>query len=341
MTTPGTPVSLGNGCAVSDRFLIIVGFPDETAGSDTPVSRIFYLNLDSETIFTYQDWVGETIVSACLRRPLGSTLRAGCFLSEEGRVELINSSEHLSEMVDDRDSPSGSFRSLHEAGRTLFACGFGGQLYRRLSGGWEAIDGGLRDRAELNMRKELGLGEFEGDAPPDFENIIALGNENSDFTRVEGLSEEDLYLCGLRGLIGHRDRARLELIASPTEDHLLDIHCVSSDRVLIVGYYQTLLIGNSRAGFSIAHQSDTAITFYSVRQFRDEVYVGTTSGLRKFNGKSFEIVHVPSAGLDDTTVIQQLDSVSDDCLWIIGDRHVFRYDGSEYEKIELLDNKQY
>ena len=339
MMTPGTPVSLGNGCAVSDRFLIIVGFPDETSGSDTPVSRIFYLNLDSQTLFTYQDWVSQTIASVCLRRPLGSSLRAGCFLSEEGRIEIVNSSEHLSEAVDDRASPHGSLRSIHEAGQTLFACGFGGQFYRRSSGGWEAVDGGLRDKAERNIRKELGLGEFESDAPLGIEERLALGNQSPDFTRVEGLSERDVYVCGLRGLIGHWDGSRLALISSPTDEHLLDIHCVSADRVLIVGYDQTLLVGSARDGFSTVHESDTAITFYSVRQFRGEIYAGTTSGLRKFDGRSFEVIRAPSAGLDETTVIQQIDSVSEDCLWIIGDRHVFRYDGFKFERVELPDNQ--
>ena len=73
--TPGTPGSLGNGVAVSDRFLIMVGFPDETAGRDEGLTRIFYLNLGSATPFTYQDWAGETVVCACLRRQRGDVRR--------------------------------------------------------------------------------------------------------------------------------------------------------------------------------------------------------------------------------------------------------------------------
>ncbi|MBB4481144.1 hypothetical protein [Rhizobium etli] len=339
MSTPGASVSLGNGFAVSSRFLIIVGFPDETSGLDNPVTRIFYLNLDSQTRFTYQDWAGETVVSACLRRPLGVVLRAGCFLSEEGRVEILNSTEHLSEDVDPRKNAYGSLRSIQEAGEILFACGLGGQLYRRSTNGWEAVDGGLRDKSERRMRKELGIGEFAGEDPRGAEDRIALGKESPDFTRVDGSSERDVYVCGLRGLIGYFDGSHLALLSSPTGEHLVDIHCVSHDRVLIVGYYQTLLIGNARSGFAVAYESNAAITFYSVREFRGEIYVGTTAGLRKFNGSKFEVVSDASAGLDDKTVIQQIDSVTDECLWLIGDRHVFRYDGVKAEKIELPDNR--
>jgi hypothetical protein len=36
--------------------------------------------------------------------------------------------------------------------------------------------------------------------------------------------------------------------------------------------------------------------------------------------------------------VQQIDSVSDNCLWIIGDRHVYRYDGGTITPFVHPDN---
>jgi hypothetical protein len=335
MTTPGTPVSLGNGVAVSNRFLIIVGFPDETAGRDEGLTRIFYLNLDSATLFTYQDWAGETVVSACLRRQRGDLRRAGCFLSEEGRVEILNSAEHLSETIDETH---GSFRSIQEVGRTLFACGFGGQLYQRADSGWKPIDGGLRDQSSQLLDRQFGLGDFSGQGRPSFDEQLSLGEEIPNFNCVDGSDENDVYVCGLDGVIGHHDGTKLKLLEPPTGEHLLDIHCVNANKVIMSGYRQTLLVGNVRDGFKVLHESDRDITLYSVREFQGEIYAGTTAGLRRFRGGKFEAVIDPAARFDETTVVQQIDSVDDNYLWIVGDRHIFRYDGKTVEKIKHPDN---
>ncbi|MBP1881655.1 hypothetical protein [Agrobacterium rubi] len=337
--TPGTPVSLGNGFAISSRFLIIVGFPDETSESDTPLTRIFYLNLDGKTLFTYQEWPGETVVSACLRRPTESRTRAGCFLSDNGRIQILNSNEHIKENLNVDPNNFGSMRSIQEIGETLYACGFGGQVYRRWNTGWEAIDGGLEDQSKRTMREELGIGEFANQPILDIEKQLELSKQRPNFTKIDGLSESDAYLTGLNGTIMHYNGSMLSRLSSPTDVHLLDIHCVNPDRILMVGYSQTLLIGSATGGFSVAHESDDPLTFYSVREFRNEIYFGTTAGLRRFTGSGFEVVHEPSSGLDASTVIQQIDSVDDECLWIVGDRHICRYDGVNFKKIELVDNK--
>ena len=52
-----------------------------------------------------------------------------------------------------------------------------------------------------------------------------------------------VYVYGLNGVIGHHDGSKLKLLESPTAEHLLDIHCVSADRVIVSGHRQTLLVG--------------------------------------------------------------------------------------------------
>lgn len=157
-----------------------------TAARDIPVTRIFYLNLDNPTPFTYQNWDGETVVSACLRKPRGDVKRARCFLSEEGRVEILNSSEHLSEIIDEREDMYGSFRSILEIGRTLFACGYGGQLYKRADDGWQPIDGGMRDQSRMHLDRQFGLGSFANQKRPAFQEQMRLSKETPNFNCVDG-----------------------------------------------------------------------------------------------------------------------------------------------------------
>jgi hypothetical protein len=224
-------------------------------------------------------------------------------------------------------------------GRSLYACGYGGQLYSRDDHGWRAIDGGLHEQSRAALNKQLGLGGFGSQGAADFGEQIRLAEQTPNFNRVDGADESDVYVCGLNGIIGYHNGSTLKILESPTEVHLLDIHCVSKDRIIMSGYHETLLVGSAQTGFEIIHQSDKNINLYSVRQFQGEIYAGTTSGLRRLRGNKFEVVIDAEAKLNEATVIQQIDSVDDDWLWIISDRHIYRYDGARAERIPHPDNE--
>jgi hypothetical protein len=336
-----TNVQLGNGCSVSDRFLIAVGFP-HTLGPDERGTRIFYLNLDLKEKWNHRDWPNQTVVSVCLRSPSSDVKRAGVALSDWGYVEIANSSEESIEQIsnvkkDDVANFAHGVRQITEVDGKLFVCGYYGQIYRRDADGWKIVDKYIRDVALRNLKGQYDLHEIQKNYLENLENK-ELEDQTLHFNSVGGISENSIYCCGLDGAIIHFHNGQSHKIISNTKENLLDMHCVSEDDIIISGNWQTLLRGNAKDGFSLLHSSNTRINFYSVRKFQNDIYVGTTQGLLRFNGSGFDTLRQSDVGLDETTVVQQIDSVSDNYLWIVSDRHVFRFDGQNVERFDHPDN---
>ncbi|WP_331688350.1 hypothetical protein [Consotaella aegiceratis] len=223
-------------------------------------------------------------------------------------------------------------RDIAEVGETLFCCGYGGQIYRRDATGWRDVAPALRGSG-FDTASPSQSGEDSG--------VLSLYRslrQTVNLEAIDGSGQNDVYSCGLAGQIYHSSGRAWHSVPSPTDENLLDLHCVSSEEIIISGYNETLLRGNARQGFSVLHGPGNPIQFYSVRQFQGDIYVGTTQGLRRFNGTGFDVVRDGRAAIDETTVIQQIDSVSDNYLWIIGDRHVYRFDGQKVERFLHPDN---
>jgi hypothetical protein len=337
-------VQLGNGCAVSDRFMIVVGFPDTTPPQER-YSRLFYFNLDLPERWNHRDVPNQTIMSVCLRKPAPRVLRAGCAVSDEGYVEIVNSNEEIIEKIPGaglRDLEQGMpmigyLKDINEVGSTFFACGSFGQIYRRDLKGWTAIDGGLVEQSrtieERINHRQATTGDY-GYLRKNVEDAKA----QAQLDEIGGSSESDVYTCGMYGHLYHFNGKEWRKLNSGTSEHLLGMHCVSEDEVIISGYAQTLLKGNAQKGFQLLHQANTDMKFWSVRKFQNQIHVATAQGLRRFNGSDFDVIRNLQIGFDETTVIQQIDNVSDNYLWIVGDRHVFRYDGEIVEKFQHPDN---
>lgn len=324
--------------------MIIVGFPDATP-PDERYSRLFYFNLDLAERWNHRDVPNQTIMSVCLRKPAPGVLRAACAVSDEGYVEIVNSNDETIEKIPGaglRDLEQGMpiigcLKDINEVGATIFACGSFGQIYRRDPKGWTAIDGGLVKQAR-KIGKRI---EQRRATPCDYRYLqrnVEDAKAQAQLDEIGGSSEADVYTCGMYGHIYHFNGDEWRKLNSGTSEHFLGMHCVSRDEIIISGYGQTLLRGNAREGFDLLHQASTDMKFWSVKKFKNHIYVGTTQGLRMFNGSGFDIVRQANVGFDETTVVQQIDSVSDNYLWIVSDRHVFRYDGEHVEKFEHPDN---
>lgn len=338
MANNQVPVQLGNGCVVTDDMLYIAGFPDALS-EETRFTRLFHLVAGDPPSWGHQDWNGESTVALCLKRKRADVAGAGCAMSDEGYLRLSNSAGERVERIPGaglRDIEPGKpligkVRGVAEVGKALFVCGYGGQIYRRDDdSGWSDIAPALRNSGFDQS------GRADGSS-----NVVQLFNsirQAINLEAIDGTSENDIYTCGLAGKIYHFDGTAWNRLASPTSENLLDLHCVSLDEVWISGYNQTLLRGNARQGFSVVHDGGDSVQFYSVRKFQDKVYIGTTQGLWRFNGRAFDIVEDRAAGFGGTTVVQQIDSVSDNYLWIIGDRHVYRYDGERITPFLHPDN---
>ncbi|UGX87053.1 hypothetical protein [Phyllobacterium meliloti] len=338
------PTTLGNCCAVNDRFLIVVSFPHSVA-QDEVYTRLFYLNLDHPELWQHRDLPGETIVSVCLRKEREGIKRAGCALSNEGLVEIANSSEEIREKIPDagiRDLEPGRpilgyVNNIKEIDGQLFVCGSSGQIYRRDPDKWQAIDGGLVAKSQSIQSRIAQRDNVRRDNERLRDNVKDQ-LDIPELIAIDGLNVDGVYTVGLGGQLYYFDGRVWNKQNTSTKEHLLDLHCVSDDEVIVSGYRQTLLSGNARDGFQLLHESNEDIKFWSVRKFQGEIYVGTVQGLRRFNGSTFDIIRQSDIGFDETTVIQQIDSVSDSYLWIVGDKHAFRYDGKIVQKFLHPDN---
>jgi hypothetical protein len=337
-------VQLGNGCAVMDDYLAVAGFPVEV-GKDERFTRIFFLSFQIPSFWGHRDWSNQTVVSLCLRAEKTNEKRAVCSLSNEGFVRYTNSTEEIIEKIpgaglrdlEDGMPIVGYVQGIAEVGGTLFVCGGFGQTYRRGSDGWKAIDGGLVARASA-LQSEY-LNDLQSGRDTFEEKKVATRREGQPmFNEIAGFSETDVYTCGMYGHLYHFNGKGWQKTDSGTSEHLLGMHCVSPDEIIIAGYGQTLLSGNALDGFRVLHHQKTNTTFWSVRKFQGQIFVATAEGLWRFNRTGFDVIRNRDIGFDETTVLHKLDSVSDNYLWIVSDRHVFRYDGEIVERFQHPDN---
>lgn len=336
------PVKFANACAASDDIFLIATIPDGLPDGGE-FTRLYYLNPSTEDVWHYRDWPNHEVVSVCLRRAREGLSRAGCALTGNGDIELANSTDQHYEKITGAglagERAFGDLTRIREIGSSLFACGGSGQVYTRHDGDWTPIDDGL-------VARDGNLFELpQSDTPI---SNAALRRLTQSFRRVpnfndiDGVDEEDLYVCGNGGNLFHYDGLSWTKIDLDTDATLTAMHCVSADEIWIVGQDGIILFGNARSGFRRLSGFVPAANIWSVRHFQGQVYLGTSRGLYRLDGPSPTLIR--RGRLNEMTRIVSIDSIdsfSDTILWIATDRHAFRYDGDDFAFFEHQDNVSY
>jgi hypothetical protein len=240
--------------------------------------------------------------------PERNTLHA---LSDQGDVDTrgvgVASSEKIKDAGTYLTGELGAVVQIRKIGRHLYVCGYQGQVYRREEGGWVHFDDGLLDR------------EIE---------VSALH-----LLSIDGTSDEDIYVVGMRGRVCHFDGSRWAELVSPTNVHLHRVRCVSRDEVYICGK-SGVFLKKTPQGFEDHSVPDLDEDFWGIEHYKGKVYLATLSGLYEFDGSSVEPV---DTGLEPPIAGYRLDA-RDGVLWSFGVDDLAWYDGSSWTRVVDPDN---
>ena len=205
----------------------------------------------------------------------------------------------------------------------LYACGYGANVFRRTHGKWEIFNAGL---------KALDFGDYlkQGMSVP--EALDAEKKTQRNIRTLDGLSQNNLFCAGWRGIIFHYDGNQWHQLESPTNTSLNRIKCVDDNSTYIVGDGGVLLKGNV-SGFQ-AIPTGIADDFVSVTWFNGKLYVGGEKGLYSLNGQTLHRIDVGQKG--DFRCIA-LDA-HDGQLLAVSERWFLAFDGQDWKRIDDPDN---
>jgi hypothetical protein len=211
-------------------------------------------------------------------------------------------------------------------GGALYACGDGGQVYRRTGGAlgagqWRQLDASLLE------------------SPDAYAAALQRGPaDRKIYFDVNGPREDELYVVGNHGTILAWDGTAFTRLPRVTSAALTEVLVEDEDRVWICGRNGTLLRGNRRDGFQIAAVSGRRQLFLSMTKLDGKIHLGSgadPSGVFVYERGSLREV---SSGLDpDIEDVHTVDS-ADGVLWVVGSKDVLRYDGQRWERIDHVDN---
>jgi hypothetical protein len=248
------------------------------------------------------------------------------FMDREGQTVLfrIGGEGGLAEDISDaglyRDDSAGygHMAQLRQIGEHLYACGYGGQVYKR-----EGPDHWVHMDKELLQK----IDEQESLSPND----------------INGPHESAIYLVGSVFSAGMpaflyfwngKDWRKIEV---PGAAGYLTCICVESEsRIWLCGQNGTLLVGNADDGFKSFSTDDEDMDFLSVTVFEGKVYMGSTLEMYIFDPdrpgdgiRPFKTSLEPA--LKEVFFVEAKDGV----LWVVGSKDLARFDGNEWKRIKL------
>ncbi|RQO36426.1 hypothetical protein DBR37_08945 [Herminiimonas sp. KBW02] len=322
-------ISMGAGTAVSADIYYMSCSLDDPA-IDEPCSRLFFYQDQTKEKWFYHDQPGWRVVSTCLLPEHGTTPRSVVALSEEGGIEVYNrNGSHVEKIVDaglsDSSKGYGYLNRVRLIGGALFACGYGGQLYKRGRTGWRHVDQGLLRKPSLPMPADRSK----------IEEWMKNEAEVIDVLDVNGVSQTDIYAVGDHGFIAHYDGSTWVSLRPKTQSCLYSLYIESANDVWIAGSQGTLLKGNAQSGFQAVLRKSTEADFYAMTKFNDEVYIGASDGLYKLL-RGDVIATEPTLKMKMTEVADV--EAKEGVLWALASKHLLRFDGKKWDIFEHIDN---
>lgn len=300
--------------------------PDETAHT-----RMSVLDLTQPHPWAYHDYE-DNIVSVHAYRCAKECLPDGSRYAALGRHGTVRFNERNTPSFTETlpgagllgSNTGGLMTHLREIDGALWACGQGGQVFRRFGrDDWRHVDTGLH--VPLNLK------DFEG--KPD---ELAEAMFNSPMLNcIDGFNGADVYVVGLRGFMAHFDGQCWQKIDLPTDEHLLWVRCDGQD-VWACGTNGALLKGDIRRGFKDLSTLQDKQTWVCLTRYRDQTWLSAEEGLYVFDGQAIAPVRTGlEPELQDAWRVDHVDGV----LWSIGINDLARFDGQHWERIQHPDNE--
>lgn len=244
------PVSFLKCRLIEENYFLIASKPDGLDESTEFTRLFFYDDLEPVSKWNRWDLPGFGLADICIVRESIPGARCYAALSKEGAVSYSGAGKQWTEKVGEsgvktRDATPvfGYLNALKEIAGDLYACGGGGQIYRRHDGRWRDIAGDLR----------RGTPDFSKPVPS---NQVELPE---DFSGIDGYSSDDVYVTGMNGIYHFNGTAWKKCLA-PTDEMLTAIMCTEGGLVWACGFNGTVLRGNARNGFEdVSHYEDNMI----------------------------------------------------------------------------------
>ncbi len=212
-------------------------------------SRIFFYDAQSSgDPWRHIDLPNFTTVSICSSIKAIGDRRKYVILLKNGEISVYwpdgASTENIAEAGVDKELPIyGYLNYLKEINGVLYACGGGGQIYKRGKNGWHDIAENLRKQSPT-PKANLAL------------NTLKIGDDISD---IDGYSEDDLYAAGRDGIY-HFDGRLWSKVDISTDEILMIIFCAPDGVIWACGFNGAILRGDFKNGFKdISHYDDNMI----------------------------------------------------------------------------------
>jgi hypothetical protein len=294
-----TQFSFGAGTQVTPETSVFLLGKDDLVERKMPHSVIAVLD-DGRWSATSTKWPA---ISVCWgKRPTEELIVVG-YEGDMQAGQLGALKEETPIEIDNNDGKSGYLKCARTIAGRVYIGGMDRQVYRRVTGGWEAFDKGLPPGAE---------GE-------------ALSVE-----AIDGFSADEIYAVGRKGEIWRCDGKRWRAIASPTNLILLGLHCADDGFVYACGQVGTLLRGRGDTWEVISHKA-TKQDIWDVASFKGVVYLATRKVLYAL--KNGQIAPVDFGPVSIPFSFHRF-ALSDDKLISIGAKDVMSFDGKNWSRVD-------
>jgi hypothetical protein len=227
-------------------------------------------------------------------------------LSKRGKVIALSASGRVEENIESAGTGGGRFGYLNSIkciDGTLYAAGFGRQVYRRRDSQWIRMDEGMR---------------------------VSEPSANFGLRDIDGLSPDTIHAVGYAGEIWHFDGERWQSVVSPTNLVLESVKVVSKDLCYICGKNGVVLRG-FRDSWEVI-ESRSSEDFWSVAEFKGRIYLSGTDGFFTVQNNVVEALDVGRKVFG-----YRLYSNPEE-LWSLEQHEIWVFDGVKWEERVCPDN---
>lgn len=335
-----------------DAFCIAVVERD----SDDPFS--FLLSYDGSFPQPWARVDVRRVVNAITAAGAGRPSPTYVALSGEGDVYLIDFQQPITEKITGAGVFSvgatglGAAKALSEIAGKLYVCGDSSQVHRRdAPGAWTAFGGSTLSPgpgySTLALRAVAGLSSGSlyvcGAATParrqltaaDYKEMEEAGKRGDTKRIVEILdSTKDTGVdYTIEGMAFYWDGQTWARIGLPDRHSLNDIFIEASDKVWLVGFHGTILLGSALAGFqNVGFHGDTERVL-SLTKLGSRYVAASDNALHWFNGHNLSPLRPTTLSRIATPL--KVQAIDDMLFYFDYNQGVHRFDGATWEEIAI------
>ncbi|UZZ13283.1 hypothetical protein NDO41_12690 [Ectopseudomonas mendocina] len=307
MKTQTQNLQFMDGSGGDDKIALLLATDLQSGNYD--FTRIF--TLDSDGCWGHWDFdsVAVSVLLSCHgvrpeRRYFALGRNGQVFCTESGKdpwIETISS-------AGTGKHKRGVLKRIRAIGEHIYACGGGGQVYRRDGQhSWTTLDA-----LPLTV-KTAGRG------------ILC---------DIAGFSEHDLYVAGQSGRIFHYDGSGWQDVSPATNLYLESLRCASNGKIYVCGQNGLLLWGDKN-GWNFLIEPGEIEDIWDIQPFKETLYVAADEQLMALENDTLVPV---DTGLHPAPNAFRF-SASNGILWSIGESDICCFDGSTWQRIVHPDNQ--